>query len=223
MNGVLSVKTGWQLIPSPPPVSLKELEADGPSIWCGYLTPFDPFTYRKPQSYVRYYIPQARTSQHFIDQWVTPGWKDELGSPNGPVWTNETVHFIIDNSLPLLNDLVDAPRFAIYNKLFQAGFQQKQARVEGKDDRLWGEGLADSEISFPWILSTISSSTEVKRLLPVEGCKWLFMRNTIKDIIDNRMDLEIVLLNETLELIATSHHICHIIHVDKKRPKGVNL
>lgn len=97
---------------------------------------------------------------------------------------------------------------------------QKQARLEGKDDRLWGPGLSDSEITLPWIISTISTSTEVKRLLTKEGCKWLFMRNGVKSTVNNRMDLEIVLMNDKMELVALSPHVCQIIHVDSKREKA---
>ncbi|KAH8648134.1 thioesterase-like superfamily-domain-containing protein [Tricladium varicosporioides] len=221
--GRISMQTGWQLTPSPLPVSLKGLEGDAPSIWSGYLTPFDPSTYRKPHSYVRFYVPIERRSQYYIDQWVTPGWKDDC-SPNGAVWTNETIHFIIDNSLPILNDLLDTDKkFDTYNKIVKAGLLQRQARSEGKDDRLWGEGLTDSELLFPWIISTVSTSTEVKRLLPNEGCKWLFMRNTVKNITDSRMDLEIVLMSEKMELVALSQHICQVIHVDRKRAKKASL
>jgi len=221
--GQISIQTGWQLTPAPPSVSLEELESDAASIWSGYLTPFDPSTFRKPQSYVRFYIPTERSSRHYIDQWVTPGWKDDR-SPNGAVWTNETIHFIIDNSLPILNDLLDTEnRFDSYNKIVKAGLLQKQARSEGTEDRLWGEGLTDSELLFPWIISTVSTSTEVKRLLPRGGCKWLFMRNTVKSIIDSRMDLEVVLLNESMELVALSQHVCLVIHVDSKREKKANL
>lgn len=221
--GLLSMQTGWQLTPSPPPASLHDLEADAPSLWSGYLTPFDPLSYRKPHSYIRFFVPKGRTGRHFIDQWVTPGWKDN-NSPNGPVWTNETIHFVVDNSFPILNDLLDTDgKFDTYNKTIKAGITQRQARLEGKDDRLWGEGLSDCELQFPWIISTLSSTTEVKRLLPKEGCKWLFMRNTVKAIVDGRMDLEIVLMNENGALVATSQHICQIVNVDRKRTREGNL
>jgi len=217
------MQTGWQLLPAPPPVSLEALEADAPSIWSGYLTPYDPSTYRKPQSYVRYYVPKERISRHHIDQWVIPGWKDH-DLPNGAVWTNETIHFIIDNSLPILNDLLDTDKsFDTYNMIVKAGLLQKQARSAGEDDRLWGEGLTDSELLFPWIISTISTSTDVKKLLPKEGCKWLFMRSTFKSIVDSRMDLDIVLLSERMELVALSQHVCQIIHVNSKREKKASL
>lgn len=88
---------------------------------------------------------------------------------------------------------------------------------------MWGDGLTDSELLFPWIISTVSTSTEVKRLLPEEGCKCLFMRNTVKNIIDSRMDLEIVLFNEKMELVTLSQHVCRIIHVDNKRAKKASL
>ena len=49
---------------------------------------------------------------------------------------------------------------------------------------------------------------EVKKLLQPQGEKWLFMRARAKDIDDGRMDVEVTILNENLELVALSHHIC---------------
>ena len=52
---------------------------------------------------------------------------------------------------------------------------------------------------------------EIKKLLPPQGVKWLFMRAQAKDIANGRMDAEVTILNEKLELVALSHHICFVI------------
>jgi Thioesterase-like superfamily len=214
--GQISVRTGWQLSPPPVPASIKNLEADRDPHWVSYLAPFSPTSLRRAQSYIKYYIPIKSQSRNSIDQWVTPGWKDE-GAANGAVWTNETIHFVIDNCLPTLNDLMSKSKTSeLYNSIVKAGLVQRQARLEGKDDRIWGRGLTDSDLP-PWIISTIAITTEVKRLLPKEGTKWLFMRVTTKSLLNNRMDYDIVLMDQNSELIALSHHLAQVVHVDSKK------
>lgn len=218
--GQLSVKTGWQLSPPPVPTTTQSLEADCDPNWVSYLTPFSPTSLRRAQSYVKYYIPIKRSSLNYIDQWVTPGWKDE-GAVNGAVWTNEIIHFVLDNCLPTLNDLLSTSKTELYQSIVRAGLVQRQARLEGKDDRIWGRGLTDSSV-IPWIVSTIAISTEVKRLLP-KDTKWLFMRVTTKSLLNDRMDYDVVLTDENGELIALSHHVMQVIHVDAKKAKLSSL
>lgn len=219
LSGQISLKTGWQLLPPPIPASTDILEADRDPDWVSYLPPFSPTSLRRVQSYVKYYIPIKSQSRNFIDQWVTPGWKDE-GVANGAVWTNETIHFVIDNFAPILNDLMSTSKTNdLYNAIVKAGLMQRQARLEGKDDRIWGRGLTDSDLP-PWVISTIAITTEVKKLLPEEGTKWLFMRVTTKSLLNNRMDYDIVLMDKDSELIALSHHIGQVIHIDSKKAKS---
>ena len=131
------------------------------------------------------------------------------------------IHFVVDNCLPTLNDLVSTSKTELYENIVRGGLEQRQARLEGKDDRIWGQGLTDSN-SISWIVSTISISTEVKRLLPKET-KWLFMRVETKSLLNNRMDYDIVLTDENGELIALSHHVMQVIHVDAKKTKLSSL
>ena len=67
------------------------------------------------------------------------------------------------------------------------------------------------------------STTEVKRQLPEQGAKWLFMRVTTKSLLDDRMDYDVVLADERGELIALSHHVMRIIHIDYKKVKKSSL
>ena len=48
-------------------------------------------------------------------------------------------------------------------------------------------------------------------MLPPQGVKWLFMRAQAKDIANGRMDVEVTILNDKLELVALSHHTCFVI------------
>ena len=96
---------------------------------------------------------------------------------------------------------------------------QRQARSEGKDgDGIWGEGLTDADLA-PWVVSTMAMTTEIKSLLPEQGTKWLFMRVTTKSLLNDRMDSEIILLDEHGKLVALSHHVQQVIPTESKSAK----
>ena len=66
----------------------------------------------------------------------------------------------------------------------------------------------------------MSLTLEVKKVLPLQGVKLLFMRAHAKDIANGRMDFDVNILNEKLELGAFSHHICFVVdnaHCHMKR------
>ena len=140
---------------------------------------------------------------------------------NGPVWTNELVHFVLDLCLPTLNDILNNSN-EFYDAVVRGGLQQRQARREKRDDRIQGVGLADADLS-SWIISTTAITTEIKRLLPEEGTKWLFMRVTTKSLVNGRMDYDIVLTDGDQKLIAVSHHVLQVIHLDSKMAKRASL
>ena len=218
--GSISAQTGWQLLPPPIPTSTLSLASDCDPNWIGYLAPFSPLSLRRAQSYIKYFVPIKSQSLNYVDQWITPGWKDE-SMADGPVWTNELIHFVLDNCLPTLNDLI-CKGSELHDAIVKGGLQQRQARLDGRDDRIWGVGLTDTDLP-PWIISTITITIEIKRLLPEEGTKWLFLRATTKSLLNNRMDYDIVLTDEHNELIALSHHVLQVIHLDSKAAKKSSL
>ena len=58
---------------------------------------------------------------------------------------------------------------------------------------------------------TLSMTLEVKKLLPGEGLKWLFVRAQAKEIKNGRMDAEVFIFDADLELVALSHHVCLVV------------
>ena len=63
----------------------------------------------------------------------------------------------------------------------------------------------------PFKYLTASMSLEMKSVLPPEGVRWLFLRAQTKEIQNGRLDAEILILNETLDLVAISHQVSFII------------
>lgn len=213
--GHISVNTGWNLAPAPVSISFEDLEADRESSWVGYHTPFSTTSFRNPQSYMKYYLSVEGQSQNrnIIDQWVSPGWSDKNSNRN-VTWTNELIHFVLDNSIPMIYDLMDDDR-TIYKEVVRAALAQKQARLEGNHDNIWGEGLDD----YSYIMSTIAVTTEVKRLLPTEGVRWLFMRVEVKSILNDRLDHHIILTSQEGDLVAVSNQVAQIIPIEGKKAK----
>ena len=218
--GHLTRSTGWSLSPAPLQASIEKLEADGDRNWTSYLTPFSPKSNRNAQSYIAYYLPVKSPTRHTIDQWVRPGWTDS-SKPGGPAWTNELVHFVVDNCLPLLNDIVNGEdQQRMYDIVIAAGQLQQKARSAGQQDKvIWGEGLQNSDRGFPWIIATIAITTDIKCLLPADGERWLFMRATAKTLINNRMDTEITLMDAKANVIALSNQLAQVIPTSSKIEK----
>ena len=168
-------------------------------------------------AYIKYYVPIDQPGTHIKDQWVTPGWSDnELES--GAVWTNELVHFVVDNGIPLLHDIVDPPGTpSIHEKVIAAAMSQRKERINGRNSRFWGQGLSDRELfRYPWSLASINITTDIKGLIPKKGTKWLFMRSVTTGICDDRMDIDIHLLDTSGDLIAHSHHLAQVVPITAK-------
>jgi hypothetical protein len=220
--GKVTIPTQWRLLPSPQPANVKLLEHDEDPGWISYRTPYSAQSYRRAQSYMNFVIPVKRGSLNIVDQWVTPNWHDHK-LPDGAVWTNEMIHFVLDNCMPLLNDLMGSGRAqSLYEMVVEAGMAQKAARKAGRNDKIWGDGLDDPGL-FPYIISTMTIATEIKKLLPEDGVKWLFMRVTVKSLKNDRMDYDIDMLDEYGDLVATSHQLVQVISIESKKPKKAVL
>ena len=54
---------------------------------------------------------------------------------------------------------------------------------------------------------TLSMQLEVKKALPPEGTRWLFMRARSTEIKNGRFDANITILDEGMEVVALSHQV----------------
>lgn len=67
---------------------------------------------------------------------------------------------------------------------------------------------------------TLSLLAEIKKNLPGKGVRWLYLCTEAKNITYGRMDLEILLCDEHMDLIAISQHVSHIILSAQKQEKS---
>jgi Thioesterase-like superfamily len=226
----ITLQIGWQLTTHP--VDLSKLEMDLDPRWISYQTAFLKNGFRRAHSYVRTFIPKLYPSQiKFTEQWILPSWdclpqgscitQDEQDKAR---WTTEMIQFAIDMCLPIqenffphTDDQLPMGSIAATLKFAEA---QRQARIQGKPN--WRELELDGSLK-PITQSvhvTLSMSTEIKRNLPPGGVRWLYLRTEAKKIISGRMDLQILLCDENMDLIAISQHVAQIIPSAQKHEKS---
>ncbi|TGJ86983.1 hypothetical protein E0Z10_g1711, partial [Xylaria hypoxylon] len=70
----------------------------------------------------------------------------------------------------------------------------------------------------PIVHQTITLDAEFKRRLPAEGLRWVYTRAGTRMTRDGRMDLDIVLCDENMELVCVGQQLLMI--VDSKRRFG---
>jgi hypothetical protein len=190
-------------------------------------------------SYIKYHIPRKVPSQiKFVEQWVTPGWDCSPGGSRDATteqahWTNELIQFAADMSLPVQENFwppagVETSLGSIVATLaFSA--RQQQARTNGYSN--WRE-LADDgylpEVGSglfknAMINVTLNMSTEIKKKLPEGGVRWLYMRTKAKKLEGSRMDLEVLVLDESMDLVAISHQVAWIVTGVEKTQRSSNL
>ena len=63
---------------------------------------------------------------------------------------------------------------------------------------------------------------EIKKSLPEDGVRWLFIRAQAKQIQGGRMDVEVLILDEGMDLVALSNHVCFIVDIARNpvKPRG---
>jgi hypothetical protein len=100
---------------------------------------------------------------------------------NGERWTNATLGYVADMwSMPV------------------------ESFITRKDVN--GAGDAKKRTAKFWY-PTVLLNLDIKKALPEEGVEWLFSRVETKQIKNGRMDLEVVILDATGEIVALSHHV----------------
>jgi hypothetical protein len=67
--------------------------------------------------------------------------------------------------------------------------------------------------------ATLSLNLDIRKALPSAGLEWLFMRTTMKQLKNGRVDAEIIIMDSIGELIAVSKHAT-LIQLNQGGPEG---
>lgn len=187
---------------SPPaPVSIPELNQDRDPNWISIQTLYHPSGFRRAQSYLKFYVPYNLHEPSIRDHWVTP-------SDAGTMFTNETIAFVADISLPILDNFY--PNLATGGQAASValGIQQKRDREAGIKHT---PDASSGSYKAPAVVTSLATTIEIKKRLPPGGTKWLFMRSRARQIKDGRMSQDVVILDEMMELVALSTQLYQLI------------
>jgi hypothetical protein len=196
----VSFSTAWKLQPAPAPADLSKFDRDEDALWGERQRwPFSEF--RKATLNVRSWFPRAgQPVAGVIDEW--------LSLRNGENWTNESLGSVVDT-------------FPQVVETYISGEDPYSIENENKDKKQEkGKNLAGSKegrVGF-WY-PTVLLNLDVKKALPEEGVKYLFVRLQAKQIKNGRFDLEIVVLDEGGDLVALSHHVCFAVSAARNLAK----
>lgn len=221
-GGLINQKIGWSLNPpvSVPRPSFDALIKDEEPNWFTFHLPWSSTHPRQAQSYAYFCLPIKRSSPAIFDVWMAPAWHDDR--PGGAVWTSDNIDVLMDLSLPTVYDLVEGPgALPLYSVLLQAAKDQRAARQKGKSDQFEDQGLSND--GFSTISTTYAISCEIKRRLPKEGCKWLFLRTITKLLRQNRTDYVMDLLDVDGNLIAIAQHAMQVIDIGRKQERPARI
>jgi hypothetical protein len=150
-----------------------------------------PFAnFRKASNRVRFFFPRkGQQMKSLTDQW--------LRFRNGEKFTNESLGYVADMFPQIVESFTaDEDPYAV-----------KQSIV--KDPKTGEKGWA--KFWYP----TVVLNLDVKKPLPKEGVDWLFVRTQAKRIMKGRLDLEVIVFDETGGVVALSHHVTLVLGAER--------
>ncbi|KAH6609931.1 thioesterase family [Trichoderma cornu-damae] len=94
-----------------------------------------------------------------------------------------------------------------------SAFLPELHRPRAKDDPPAAGGKFTREASL-WY-PTLAMNLDVKKALPEEGERWLFLRSSAKQISKGRFDVEVIMFDGAGDLVALSHHVAMVVSAEK--------
>ncbi|KAI9654964.1 MAG: hypothetical protein M1821_005717 [Bathelium mastoideum] len=201
----VSFRTSWTLMPAPIPASVVKLSQDADPNWISYQCPYIPTSFRRIQSYIKFFVPYTLQDRSFLDQWMTP-------SDSSAMFTNDDIGFVTDISFPILDNFFPGNCTGSHANTVSVALQQKHDRENGTV-RYIESGSYESQ----GMVISLATNIEIKKRLPAEGVKWLFMRAQAKEIKHGRQSMEIILLDAEGDLVALSSQILPIITLERQK------
>lgn len=181
----VSLPTNWKLAPPPLPLrSTAALRQGEDPKWVLQDKPFPKF--RKASQHVFTYLPrEKRLAEAGVDEWLCFPNPDEK-------FTQESLGFVADT----------------FPQAAESSFTAADVTASLSIDA--HQGAQKSQVASFWY-PTILLNLDVKKALPAEGVEFLFVRVRSKKIEKGRFDIELVILDESGDLVASSNHVALIL------------
>ncbi|KAI9848711.1 MAG: hypothetical protein M1837_006798 [Sclerophora amabilis] len=186
----VSLQTRFSLDPLPAPVDVSKLRQDADAHWeLQTRMPFPEF--RKAATKVTFFFPRdGHPHRSMNDEWIT--------FQNGERFTNESIGYAADMWPQLVEN---------YREISPYDGQKTKRNEEGKTPKV----SLPARLWYPTLLLNL----DIKKALPEEGVEWLFLRVQAKTIKNGRLDLEVIILDETGDIVALSHHVSFVLSAER--------
>lgn len=200
-----TVATAWSLHPSPPPkpdfnrISAHQADKNWiPGLVAGEII---PLTRRKLGLQPRAGFP--------VDG-VCDAWNGFLGDER----MDASYLALMADIIPSLPDTLLRNGGIFDVRTFQTQMEQWAEKNPG-EPCVMTNSIADA-MQATHHNATLTMDIEYKRRLPKEGQRWIFTRAAAKMLQGGRMDLEITLCNEDMELLASARQLILVLDARKK-------
>jgi hypothetical protein len=164
--------------------------------WIKYQVSWQSYASNRALSNLIHAVPRASNTDKYIrEQWITPA------IPG--VWTTDKLGWVVDSFVPPVeNTFPDSPHSA------EATAAKSIDWLENGPPKVHPEWIA------PRYYPTLNMSIDVKKALPQEGVKWLFVRVKTKDVREGRFDALVEVWDESDELVALSQQVWMAVEID---------
>ena len=147
---------------------------------------------RHATKHIEFFAPTSaaiEAKRGFVEQWVR-------FKPYGNVgrWSDASLGFLVD-MFPMMLEMFDE----------QPWDKSEKPKVDDEPLKFW----------YPTVLLNV----EFKKKLPEKGVEWLYSRVFTKVLRNGRMDLDIVVLDETGDVVALSNHVALIMGAERNLAK----
>lgn len=193
----IGYKINYRLRPAVAPANVLKLADGSESQWIKWTFPWHAKSLLKPYTHLHFYIPvNGPPHPSLTDVWITPENTDDA-------FTTEVLGFIADIWPRMVENYCPESEWSTASLVSRASKGMQTSSIDAD----FGFGRHPQAFWYP----TLSMTLEIKKLLPPQGVKWLFLRAQAKEIKSGRMDAEVTILDQNCELVALSHHVCLVI------------
>ena len=202
----VSLPTRWTLHPPPPPLSsTAELRRGDDPNWALQDKPFPKF--RKAAQHVDTFLPREKqAAEAGVDEWL-------CFSKPGERFTQESLGYVADTFPQIVENCFTAAEVG-------ASFNNNAENTGSSSQETPAQQM--SEVATFWY-PTLLLNLDIKKTLPSEGAEFLFVRTRSKKIESGRMDIELVIVDEDGDLVASSTHVVLILGTERNlKRNGLN-
>ena len=192
-----SAVTGYSLVPRPMAAHIAGLADGTNSNWIEWTFPWHPLSHLKAATHFRFFYPaDGGPDPSIVDMWLTPSRPDAAFTAN------------------TLGSVADIWHRMVENYRTDAEWSTKNLVAQAKQNVSPSKTTIGLGSQPPYGYPTLSLNLEIKKALPPQGVKWLFVRARAKHIMNGRMDAEVTILNENHELVALSYQVGFIVDLN---------